>query len=72
LTLTISNGTLTVTSGGSGSGTVTPAGAFNASDGTCSVAGRFWEDNGRAGGSGSVRCATGGATCFGTWNVLRN
>jgi hypothetical protein len=72
LTATISGGTLTFTSGGSGSGTVTPAGGFSAGDGICSVAGRFWEDAGRAGGLGSVSCASGPATCFGTWNVLRN
>lgn len=72
VTLTISNGTLTLTSGGTGTGTVTPAGAFNAGDGICTVSGRFWEESGRAGGSGSVSCNAPPATCFGTWNVLRN
>lgn len=77
LSLTIANGVMSVTAGGSGQGTVSPTGQLGVSSvasagGACDVGGRFWEDPlGRAGGLGYTRCSGPGFTCAGTWNVLR-
>ena len=74
MALTMANGVMTVTAGGSGSTTVTPGGQINMPpiEG-CSTGGRFWEDGtGRAGATGFTSCTGAGFTCGGTWNVLRN
>ena len=73
LAMTVSNGVLTVTAGGSGSTSVSPAGQIKVPtvDG-CTTGGRFWEDGtGRAGATGFTSCVGAGFTCGGTWNVLR-
>jgi hypothetical protein len=78
IALAISNGVLTVTDGGSGSGPVNAEGqlltmgAISVNGAACTAGGRFWEDGaGRAGGSGSTKCTGAGFTCAGTWNAAR-
>lgn len=78
LNFTVAGGTLTVTVGGSGTGTVSRSGQLgtvpvSAAGLTCQASGRFWEDGtGRAGASGSQTCAGPNVSCAGAWNVLRN
>jgi hypothetical protein len=77
LALTIANGVMTVTAGGSGSGPVSATGqlqtsALSSNGASCQAGGRFWEDpTGRAGGLGATSCRGEGFTCAGTWNVSR-
>ncbi|OFW41020.1 MAG: hypothetical protein A3J29_13520 [Acidobacteria bacterium RIFCSPLOWO2_12_FULL_67_14b] len=77
VSMTVSSGTIAITSGGTGSGTVTASGQVSSgaaavAGATCRWGGRFWADDaGRAGALGSWSCSITGATCSGTWNVKK-